>query len=68
MKAAETQSPFERKEPDVKTPPQKDAQTVTHEKVLRLECLKLATGITTKNNEDILRISKEFSSYVIGDA
>lgn len=59
MNTAETQSPLEHK----------DSQTVAHEKVLRLECLKLSTG--TRNvdakPDEITAAAKIFSTYVIGE-
>lgn len=43
---------------------------LSHEKVLRLECLKLATGtrIADDGADDILRDAEAFSRYVIGGA
>ncbi len=46
--------------------PVKDANTIAHEKVLRLECLKLANH-PDKGAELVAARAAVFSDYVIGE-
>lgn len=50
-------------------PAPKDAPTIAHEKVLRLECLKLVTNNASSPSKTDLALAKSFSYFVInGDA